>query len=247
VSQRHISFVESGRSKASRQLIHDWMQAVEGPDDLKAAALQQAGFAPLQNRAVLGDLAMVNLTKPMALLLDTDFPQPIFAYDEHWTMLRINAVGASVLGAIMPVYWELCDYSAEQQSMLDAFEHPDGFFRHMINAREAAASLLRDLQLSAVFNPSIAERVEQLTHALTARLRIDEQDLLRIRPLHPRRYIFETAYGRLAFYTVHLWAGYTGAGVKIGHWVASDVQTTAALQALRASSDADTRECMDDA
>jgi transcriptional regulator with XRE-family HTH domain len=47
VSQRHVSFVESGRSRPSRELVLAWMRELDAPLAVRNAALLQAGFAPV--------------------------------------------------------------------------------------------------------------------------------------------------------------------------------------------------------
>lgn len=47
VSQRHVSFVESGRAQPSRELLLNWLHELQAPLALRNVALQQAGFAPV--------------------------------------------------------------------------------------------------------------------------------------------------------------------------------------------------------
>ena len=46
VSQRHVSFVESGRAKPSRELLMAWLQELDAPLAVCNAAMLQAGYAP---------------------------------------------------------------------------------------------------------------------------------------------------------------------------------------------------------
>ena len=55
VSQRHISFVESGRAKPSRELLMAWLQELETPLVLRNEIMLQAGYAPIYNTTQLDD------------------------------------------------------------------------------------------------------------------------------------------------------------------------------------------------
>jgi transcriptional regulator with XRE-family HTH domain len=55
VSQRHVSFVESGRSRPSRELLIGWLQVLEAPLALSNEALLAAGYAPAYSDRHLGD------------------------------------------------------------------------------------------------------------------------------------------------------------------------------------------------
>ena len=56
VSQRHVSFVESGRSRPSRELLIGWLQVLEAPLALSNEALLAAGYAPAYSDRHLGKL-----------------------------------------------------------------------------------------------------------------------------------------------------------------------------------------------
>lgn len=55
VSQRHVSFVESGRARPSRDLLTRWLGELDAPLALRNAALLQAGFAPAYRATTLDD------------------------------------------------------------------------------------------------------------------------------------------------------------------------------------------------
>jgi transcriptional regulator with XRE-family HTH domain len=62
VSQRHVSFVESGRAKPSRELLLAWLQELDAPLVVRNEVMLQAGYAPVYTSALLDDpaLAQVN-------------------------------------------------------------------------------------------------------------------------------------------------------------------------------------------
>ena len=58
VSQRHVSFVESGRAQPSRELLLAWLHELQAPLALRNVALQQAGFAPVYRGSELSDAVL---------------------------------------------------------------------------------------------------------------------------------------------------------------------------------------------
>jgi transcriptional regulator with XRE-family HTH domain len=58
VSQRHVSFVESGRARPSRELLAAWLEELDAPLSLRNEAMLQAGFAPAYSAVPLHDPAL---------------------------------------------------------------------------------------------------------------------------------------------------------------------------------------------
>ena len=63
VSQRHVSFVESGRARPSRELLMAWLHELDAPLAVRNAAMLQAGYAPAYGAAQLGDPAQLRPTR----------------------------------------------------------------------------------------------------------------------------------------------------------------------------------------
>lgn len=61
VSQRHVSFVESGRARPSRELLLSWLHELQAPLALRNVALQQAGFAPVYRGSELADAVLAHM------------------------------------------------------------------------------------------------------------------------------------------------------------------------------------------
>jgi transcriptional regulator with XRE-family HTH domain len=90
VSQRHVSFVESGRAKPSRSLLITWLQELDAPLPLRNAAMLQAGYAPAYSAASLTDPALAQANDALVQLLNAHDPMPAFVLDADWNVLHMN-------------------------------------------------------------------------------------------------------------------------------------------------------------
>ena len=75
VSQRHVSFVENGRSLPSRELLLAWLHELQAPLALRNVALQQAGFAPVYRDSELSGAVLAPAREALARLAP-DLPAP---------------------------------------------------------------------------------------------------------------------------------------------------------------------------
>lgn len=100
VSARHISFLESGRSKPSRTMAVHLAEALEIPRGERNRLLTAAGFAPMwQARDIDGDeLKPVN--DAISWTLERHDPLPAVVLDRHWKVVRQNRSSAAIFGAL---------------------------------------------------------------------------------------------------------------------------------------------------
>jgi transcriptional regulator with XRE-family HTH domain len=89
-TQRHLSFVESGRAAPSRDIILRISQTMDIPLRQQNALLLAAGYAPVWGERDLSapDLAMVNTA--LDHMLGQHEPYPAFVVDRRWNLLRAN-------------------------------------------------------------------------------------------------------------------------------------------------------------
>jgi len=100
VSQRHLSFIESGRSRPSREMVVRLCESLDIPLRARNELLAAAGFAPLYSERPLGDgpeLAAVR--SALDLILAHHEPYPAFVLDRAWRVLMSNAAGERLVGA----------------------------------------------------------------------------------------------------------------------------------------------------
>lgn len=96
---RHLSFLETGRSRPSRQMVERLGDALAIPLRERNRLLQTAGLAPAYPE---GDIATEDLApfrRVIARLLETHEPYPAFVIDRHWNVVASNRAAALFLPA----------------------------------------------------------------------------------------------------------------------------------------------------
>jgi transcriptional regulator with XRE-family HTH domain len=100
VSARHISFLESGRSKPSRVMAVHLAEALDIPRGERNRLLTAAGFAPMWQARDLADDEMIPVNEAISWTLQRHDPFPAVVLDRHWKVVRQNDSSAAVLGAL---------------------------------------------------------------------------------------------------------------------------------------------------
>ena len=102
ISQRHLSFIESGRSTPSREMILHLAKQLDVPLRERNAMLLAAGYAPTFAERALDDPAMVEARQVLDVILKGHEPYPALVVDRHWTMIAANAPLALLTGSVAP-------------------------------------------------------------------------------------------------------------------------------------------------
>jgi hypothetical protein len=90
VSTRHLSFVETGRSKPSPELLLTLSEHLEIPLRERNTLLLAAGYAPRYQRTALDDEAMARVRRTLQDLLDRHAPYPGIVIDRLWNLVLAN-------------------------------------------------------------------------------------------------------------------------------------------------------------
>jgi transcriptional regulator with XRE-family HTH domain len=115
VSARHLSFLETGRARPSREAVGRLGEALSLPLDARNQLLVQAGFAPRYPARRLDSAAMAPIRQAVEHLLAVHMPWPALALDRLWRVVRMNPA-AQVLFAALGV--------GEGDSLLDLMMSP---------------------------------------------------------------------------------------------------------------------------
>jgi transcriptional regulator with XRE-family HTH domain len=140
VSTRHLSFVETGRSRPSPELLLALAHHLDVPLRERNALLLAGGYAPRYSERTLDDPALAHVMTSVHRMLDAHDPYPGVAIDRRWNVVAANkaalmlteGVDASLLGPPMNVY---------RVSL-----HPDGLARRTTNFVDWASYLVRQLR-----------------------------------------------------------------------------------------------------
>jgi transcriptional regulator with XRE-family HTH domain len=90
ISTRHLSFLETGRSAPSREMVLALAEELEVPLRERNALLMAAGFAPMFPERPLTDPALDAARSAVELVLRGFEPFPALAVDRHWTLVSAN-------------------------------------------------------------------------------------------------------------------------------------------------------------
>jgi transcriptional regulator with XRE-family HTH domain len=90
VSQRHVSFLESGRAKPSREMVVQLATALDVPLRQRNAMLLAAGFAPVYRESNLGAPELTPVRQAIERLLKQQEPYPAVVIDRLWNYLQGN-------------------------------------------------------------------------------------------------------------------------------------------------------------
>jgi transcriptional regulator with XRE-family HTH domain len=233
VSQRHVSYVESGKSRPSRELLVTWLDALGAPLAVRNAALLEAGYAPMYSAAALTDPALSIATTALTHLLHAHAPMPAWVIDAEWNVLQANNGAKWLLTTLVP--WLADADQAQPINMVHLLSHPDGLLRTVRNLAEVGPSALSSLRAEAQAHAALQPLVADFEAALTARL---GADALRRVPTPPTPVLttqFATPYGVLSFFTMLTTFGtpldITLASLRVEHMFAADAITREVLQA----------------
>ncbi|PWW03413.1 helix-turn-helix protein [Hoeflea marina] len=100
ISQKHLSFIESGRARPSRDMVLHLAEHLDVPLRERNALLLGAGFAPAYVERDLDSPELAGARAAIGQVLKAHEPFPALTVDRHWTMLSANEAVAPLLAGI---------------------------------------------------------------------------------------------------------------------------------------------------
>ncbi len=158
ISTRHLSFVETGRSQPSREMLLQLAEGLGIPLRERNGLLLAAGYAPMYSARPLADDALSAARKAVDLVLTGHEPLPALAVDRHWNLIAANRALPPLLEGAAP------ELLAPPVNVLRLSLHPDGLARRIVNLPEWRAHLLERLrhQLEVTADPVLSELLAEL-------------------------------------------------------------------------------------
>jgi len=151
VSQRHVSWLETGRSNPSREMVIRLSEAMDMPLRERNVFLQAAGFANLYTENSLDEPAMQAVYEAIRRVLDHHDPMPAVVVDRLWNVRMTNS-GAdlmfSLAGDSEEIWNSIGDGGERNLALLTV--HPQGLRRFISNWEEAAPEFIRRLKREAL-------------------------------------------------------------------------------------------------
>ena len=100
VSARHLSFLESGRSRPSRGMVLRLSDELQVPGGARNQLLAAAGLAPAFARRHLNDAELAPLKQAAEQMMAAHEPYPALMIDRHWRLLRLNRPAGLMLEGV---------------------------------------------------------------------------------------------------------------------------------------------------
>ncbi|MEA2297272.1 MAG: hypothetical protein QOF77_208 [Solirubrobacteraceae bacterium] len=160
VSARHLSFVETGRSRPSPEMVLLLAEHLDVPLRDRNQLLLAAGYAPVYRQRHLEEPAMGPVRDTLDLVLRSHEPYPAVVLDRHWGMVAANRAVALLTPGVAPALLE------PPVNVLRLSLHPDGLAPRIVNLAEWRAHLLDRLGRQAVStgDPALAALYDELSH-----------------------------------------------------------------------------------
>ncbi|MEM9277337.1 MAG: helix-turn-helix transcriptional regulator [Pseudomonadota bacterium] len=160
VSARHISFLETGRSRPSRPMVMHLCETLEIPRNARNTLLNAAGFSSPYRQRSLEEDDMTDVRKAVEWTLERHDPFPAFALDRHWNVISANKA-AGLLLTVAGV--------TENPNLLKLMLDTELISRLLENWQEVVHHLIMRLRTENTFlggDPVLGEAIEKLTRVL---------------------------------------------------------------------------------
>src|SRR5262249_30735910 len=158
ISPRHLSFVETGRSQPSREMLLHLAGELRVPLRERNALLVSAGFAPLFTARSLDDAALAAARRAVDVVLEAQKPFPAFALDRYWNVVASNSALQQLYEGVAP------ELMKPPVNALRLSLHPQGVAPRIENLAECRAHVLFRLrrQLDLTADPAVEALLEEV-------------------------------------------------------------------------------------
>lgn len=158
ISARHMSFLETGRSQPSRDMLLRLSARLDIPLRERNTLLHAAGYAPVFPERPLSDPALLAARKAVDQVLTAQEPYPALAVDRHWTMVAHNRVIPLFLTGLDP------ELLKPPVNVMRLSLHPKGLATRIVNLVEWRAHLLERLrrQIAATADPVLEALLQEM-------------------------------------------------------------------------------------
>jgi transcriptional regulator with XRE-family HTH domain len=159
VSTRHLSFVETGRSLPSREMLLRLSERLEIPLRERNTLLTAAGYAPMYRERPLDDPALAAARKAVEMVLKGHEPYPALAVDRHWQLVSYNRAVTPFLASASAALLK------PPVNVMRLSLHPEGLAPRIVNLAQWRAHLMLRLrqQVAASGDAVLAALIDELS------------------------------------------------------------------------------------
>ncbi len=151
VSSRHLSFLETGRSKPSREMVIHLATVLELPLRDGNGLLAAAGFAPVYSEVDLDAPEMAGIRTVLTTILDAHMPNPAAVLDRLGDLVDANPAALRLMGEIVPAGSEALEPAPNLHRLVF---HPEGIRARTRNWADVASSVLLRLERERNHRPA---------------------------------------------------------------------------------------------
>lgn len=158
VSARHVSFMETGRSKPSREMLLHLAEELDIPLRERNALLIAGGFAPVYSESSLDQPALQSAREAVDMVLAGHEPYPALAVDRYWSLVASNSAVGLLLEGVSP------ELLQPPINVLRLSLHPEGLAPHIANLAQWRGHVLSRLhrQVDVTADEKLAALLEEL-------------------------------------------------------------------------------------
>ncbi|WP_018222045.1 helix-turn-helix domain-containing protein [Salinispora pacifica] len=158
ISTRHLSFLETGRSSPSREMVLQLADRLDLALRERNRLLLAAGFAPVYPENALDAPPMTVIRAAIRQVLDGHEPYPAVVVDRGWNLVAANESLSVLTDLVAP------ELLMPPANVLRASLHPAGLAPHIVNLGEWRWHLLHRLGRQVEFSgdPDLADLEEEL-------------------------------------------------------------------------------------
>lgn len=159
ISTRHLSFIETGRSQPSREMVLRLAEFLKIPLRERNILLMAAGYAPFFTEKSMDDEELAAVREAVELILTRHEPFPALLIDRHWTLVKANNAIAPLTASAAPFLL------AAPVNVLRLTLHPEGLAAQIANYAEWRNHLLERLrrQIEISGDPVLIKLLEELS------------------------------------------------------------------------------------
>ncbi|MDX8354513.1 helix-turn-helix transcriptional regulator [Cognatiyoonia sp. IB215182] len=157
---RHVSFLETGRAKPSREMVTRLATALHVPLRDRNLLLRAAGFADLYAERHMSEEEMSMLRKAVLRLMTAHDPYPAFVVDRDWTVQDANASGRMMLAPIAATF--PFDDPENRPNMLDITFSPDGIRPFIVNWEDYARQAIQRIHREALGPADVRRALDRI-------------------------------------------------------------------------------------
>jgi transcriptional regulator with XRE-family HTH domain len=148
ISPRHLSFLETGRARPSREMVSLLAGVLDVPLRDQNVLLIAAGYAPIYRQTALGAPELTQVRRALGFMLAQQEPHPALVVDHHWNLLMQNEGAGRLFGLFLDA--EAVAQVPGPPNVVRMTFHPRGLRQYIINWEALASPLIQQIHREAV-------------------------------------------------------------------------------------------------